>query len=108
MLSFHVEHIVARQHVDDDVDDSNLLALACNRCNAYKGTNLSSIDPDTKATVPLFNPRQDAWSEHFSLRGGAIAGITPTGRATVRLLNMNAPQRVELREQWLADGGSLP
>ena len=29
-----------------------------------------------------------------------ITGLTPTGRATVRLWNMNAPRRVQLREEW--------
>ena len=107
VLTFHVDHIVAKQHVDKVVDEPPFLCLACNRCNAYKGTNLSSIDPVTSEQVPLYHPRNDAWKDHFLLRGGEIVGITPTGRATVRLLNMNAPQRVELRQEWLADGGTL-
>jgi hypothetical protein len=107
VLTFHVDHIVAKQHMDDAQDDPQFLCLACNRCNAYKGTNLASIDPETGQQVPLFHPRNDSWQDHFSLRGGHIVGITPTGRATTRLLNMNAPQRVELREQWLADDHSL-
>lgn len=73
-------------------------ALACDRCNAYKGPNLTSIDPDTRTVVALFNPRGDAWSDHFAVRGGRIPGLTPKGRATVRLLNMNAPRRVEIRK----------
>jgi hypothetical protein len=28
------------------------------------------------------------WSDQFEIRGGHIAGLTPIGRATVRLLNM--------------------
>jgi len=82
-------------------DEPSTLALACDRCNAYKGPNLTSLDPDTNAIVPLFNPRQDIWGDHFAVRGGRISGLTPKGRATVRLLNMNAPRRVELREAWL-------
>lgn len=107
LLTFHVEHIIAKQHIDEDVDNPNILALACNRCNAYKGTNLTTIDPDTKQTVALFNPRQDVWKDHFMFRNAEIVGITPTGKATVRLLHMNAPQRLELRQQWLDDGGEL-
>jgi len=34
------DHIIARQHRSDDSLDN--LALACDRCNAYKGPNLSS------------------------------------------------------------------
>ena len=57
----------------------------------------------TQKIVLLFNPREDVWQDHFVLQGGEIVGLTPTGRATVRLLNMNAPHRVELREEWLAE-----
>jgi hypothetical protein len=100
LIPFHVEHIVSRQH--GGTDDPSGLALACDRCNAYKGPNLTSIDPDTRTVATLlfklFNPRGEAWSDHSVVRSGHILGLTPTGRATVRLLNMNAPRRVELRE----------
>ena len=96
LVPFHVEHIVPKQHGGSD--DPEGLALACDRCNAYKGPNLSSIDPDTGAVTRLFNPREDRWSDHFVPREGYISGVTPTGRATVRLLNMNAPRRVQLRQ----------
>ncbi len=99
-VPFHVEHIIASQHIRDDSLEN--LALACDRCNAYKGTNLSSVDPDTKAIVPLFNPRVDVWNQHFKVDAGWIFGLTPTGRATARLLNMNARRRVQLR--LLQDG----
>jgi HNH endonuclease len=101
IIPFHVEHIVSRQH--GGTDDPSGLALACDRCNAYKGPNLTSIDPDTRTVAALFNPRGDPWSDHFVVRCGYILGLTPTGRATVRLLNMNAPRRVELRGEWLRE-----
>jgi hypothetical protein len=47
--------------------------------------------------VPLFHPRRDIWQEHFALQDVTIMGLTPTGRATVRVLQMNAVERVELR-----------
>ena len=96
LVSFHIEHIVARQHGGSDEPEA--LALACDRCNAYKDPNLTSIDPETNTVVPLFNPRTDTWRQHFTVRDGFIASLTATGRATVRLLNMNAPRRVELRQ----------
>lgn len=105
LLTFHVDHIVAKQHLDVVVDTLDTLCLACNRCNSHKGTNLSSIDPVTNEQVTLYHPRNDSWSDHFQIIGGEISGLTPKGRATVRLLNMNAPQRVELREQWIENGG---
>lgn len=103
LIPFHVEHIVARQHGGSD--DPGGLAIACDRCNAFKGPNLSSVDPDSGNIVLLFNPRLDAWDEHFAMRGGRIIGLTPTGRATVRLLQMNASRRVELREEWIEETG---
>lgn len=39
------------------------------------------------------------------MRGGVIMGVTPTGRATVRLLQMNAPRRVQLRGEWRDECG---
>jgi hypothetical protein len=48
--------------------------------------------------VALFHPREDRWEHHhFVSRNGYVHGTMPVGRATVRLLNMNAPRRVELR-----------
>ena len=65
-LTFHVEHIVASQHQQDD-DPSNLALAcdrcnlqACDRCNLHKGTNLVTIDPATGARAELFNPRTDS------------------------------------------------
>jgi hypothetical protein len=99
---FHVEHIIARQHAG--VNQSANLAWACSRCNSHKGTNLAAIDPDGKGLVALFNPRKDSWPDHFRLSGPYISGRTPTGRATVWLLQMNAERRLELRAQLISAG----
>jgi hypothetical protein len=101
LIAFHVEHIVSRQHGGSD--DPAGLALACDRCNAHKGPNITSIDPETGAVTALFHPRTDLWSDHFAIHSGLLVGRTPSGRATVRLLNMNAARRVELRREWLRD-----
>lgn len=100
--TFHIEHIVALQHGGQD-DPSNL-ALACDRCNLYKGPNLTSIDSESGAIVPLFHPRQDIWQDHFAFRGPRLIGLTSRGRATVQLLNMNAPRRIQLRIELQATG----
>ena len=59
-IPFHIEHVIARQHRNDD-SVSNL----------------------------------------------AIEGLTPMGRATVRLLKMNAPRRIQLRIELLRRGDSV-
>ena len=92
---FQIEHVRPRQHKGSDAFKN--LALACPRCNRYKGPNLSAIDPKTKRIVPLFNPRTQDWNSHFEVHGIAIAGLTAIGRATVRLLKMNAEDRLKVR-----------
>ena len=94
-LRFQVEHIIAKQY-DGPNDDGNL-ALACSHCNLHKGPNLAGLDPFDGTLNPLFHPRQQVWDDHFADRGLLIVGITPVGRATVRVLNMNDRLRVELR-----------
>jgi len=80
------------------------LACACDRCNAYKGPNLSSIDPADGSIVNLFHPRRDVWLEHFAIQDARIVGLSPTGRATVRLLQMNSRRRVEIRRELIEEG----
>ena len=94
-FSFHVEHIIARKHGGSD--EFNNLAFACQSCNLHKGANLSGIDPHTGAIVELFHPRRDIWTVHFAFNDFFIVGQTPKGRATIRVLTMNDPDRVRLR-----------
>ena len=101
--TFHIEHVIALQH--GGTDDLANLALACDRCNLYKGPNLTSIDPETRAIVPLFHPRKDDWNAHFVFQGPRIVGLSSQGRATVQLLNINATRRIQLRIELLATGG---
>lgn len=101
-LAHHIEHIIARQHHGSD-DPANL-ALACNRCNAYKGPNLTGIDPANHELVPLFHPRRDVWKDHFEFQGPRIVGLTATGRATIDVLAINDERRVGRRIELLALG----
>ena len=39
--------------------------------------NLTGVDPETDQIVPLFNPRHDAHSEQFAVRGPLFVGLTP-------------------------------
>jgi hypothetical protein len=72
-------------------------------CNLHKGSNLTGIDPETGALVALFHPRRAIWAAHFVLRDALMVGVTPTGRTTVRVLNMNAADRVQLRRELQVD-----
>src|SRR4051812_33095561 len=100
--TFHIEHVIPRQH--GGTDNLNNLSLACDRCNLTKGPNLTSIDALTGKLVPLFNPRSDDWPAHFQFVGPEIVGLTPIGRATVALLQINALHRRQLRAILIATG----
>ena len=96
MTPFHLEHVIPRQHGGPTTLDN--LAWACNRCNSHKGPNLTGIDPVSGVIVPLYSPRVQRWDEHFAVGpGGAVAGLTPVGRVTVRVLQMNDEFRCVLR-----------
>jgi hypothetical protein len=75
------------------------LAFACHGCNQYKQNRCEGIDPVSAIAVPLYNPREMVWEEHFawSLDTTLIVGKTPTGRVTVSLLKLNRSGAVNLR-----------
>ncbi|MEO7317959.1 MAG: HNH endonuclease [Chthoniobacteraceae bacterium] len=100
--ALHIEHIVARKHRGGDEPEN--LAFPCDQCNLHKGADLSGLDPDTGELVRLFHPRRDARSDHFRFDGARIAGLTPCGRTTAWLLQMNSEERVELRSILAALG----
>jgi hypothetical protein len=86
---FTLEHVIPKSlGGSNDIDN---LALACRRCNERRYNFLAGFDPKTQAISPLFNPRQQKWSEHFiwTNHGQRILGITPTGRATCQRLDLN-------------------
>lgn len=97
-----VDHVIAEKHGGATADEN--LALACTICNLHKGSDLSSVDPLSGEVVRLFHPRRDRWSDHFRLVEGRLEPLTPTGRVTARLLQFNAPARVEERLLLVAAG----
>jgi hypothetical protein len=99
---FHVDHVLPKQHGGND--DRENLAFCCPVCNRKKGPNLSGVDPHTGSIVTIFNPRQQVWSEHFRWSGATIVGISPHGRATVVVLDLNETRRLKLRRALLAEG----
>jgi hypothetical protein len=93
--SFHLEHVLAKQH--GGVDGPHNRCWSCHRCNFRKGPNLSGRDPLTGKIVRLYNPRRQRWQRHFQWDGFVLVGSTAIGRATVTVLDINNPQRVQLR-----------
>jgi hypothetical protein len=97
-----VDHVIALKHGGETTLDN--LALCCTLCNRRKGSDLSSLDPDTGQLAPLFHPRRDSWRDHFELRGGEIVGLSVSARVTIRLLHLTRPDRVKEREPLIRSG----
>jgi hypothetical protein len=93
--TFHIEHIIPRSK-GGQTDLTNL-TLACPSCNLHKADRLVAVDPVTRASVTLFHPLQQVWSDHFQFGGYEIQGRTPVGRATVAALDLNHPRRQRIR-----------
>lgn len=106
-LTFEVDHIIPRK-AKGPTKLSNL-ALACFSCNKHKASNLSGIDPegDPEIAIQLYHPRKDNWDTHFEWQGPVLFGRTPKGRATIGILQINLPIRVDLR-QWLIEADVFP
>lgn len=93
--SHEIDHIIAEKHGGDTSLDN--LCACCFDCNRHKGSDLCSLDSETGQVVTLFHPRQHVWTEHFELDEAVIKPISPTGRVTVRLLQINRLDRVDER-----------
>ncbi len=103
-----LEHIIPKAKGGLDTEEN--LWLSCRLCNEAKGVLTEAIDPETGAWVPLFNPRTQAWADHFtwSEDGTHIIGQTPTGRTTVVALSLNSELQVRARALWVEAGWHPP
>jgi hypothetical protein len=54
--------------------------------------------------VRLFDPRRQLWTRHFKWQDAVLVGRTQIGRATITVLNINPPQRLELRQLLISNG----
>lgn len=60
----------------------------------------------TNQIVPLFHPRNDDWYAHFKWRDDFLImeGLTPTGRATIIVLDTNNQEIINLRRVLIGHG----
>lgn len=95
-------------------DEPLNLALACRNCNERRGNRLEAFDSETGQKVALFNPRKDAWADHFAWNTDRIRIVapTPTGRATLDCLDLNDERHggyaLLIRQRDLVDGYHPP
>ena len=95
--TFHIDHVIPV--VEDGQTNLENLALACVSCSLFKSARVAVLDPDTSRHVPVFNPRDQIWGEHFRWNGVFLVGLTPTGRATLTALKMNRPVIIAIRDE---------
>ena len=106
------ERLSANRFTIGGSDELDNLALACRRCNERRYNFMDGLDSETQEVVPLFNPRQQNWSDHFIWidEGTVVCGATPIGRATCSRLDMNDlryPENDSIRATrrfWLQTG----
>lgn len=105
--TFHIEHVIPFYLTQNNELDN--LAFAFDGCNSNKWGRTEWLDIITNSKVPLFNPRQNLWQEHFEWHDTftIIIGKTPIGRATIDLLKMNRQGLVNIRKA-LYTYGVLP
>ena len=101
---FNFDHVISV--CKGGTSDLANLAWTCGRCNGHKHGKTHAIDPLTQDSCHLYNPREDEWIEHFQWSKDALRmiGKTPTGRATIALLQINREGVVNLRKLLLMVG----
>jgi hypothetical protein len=101
-FSHEVDHIIAEKHGGTTTSDN--LCLSCYLCNGYKGSDIGSIDWQGSGKITsLFHPRQQQWTQHFSLNfeDAILKGLTPEGRVTIFLLKLNSDEQLVPRKQLI-------
>jgi len=93
---FEADHIRPEKFAGPTTAEN--LAWACLSCNRHKGPLIAAHEPDSSELVRLFNPRSDAWEDHFDYHAPRIVGRSAIGRATVWALEMNSSDYIELRK----------
>ncbi len=103
-----IEHIIPLVAGGASVADN--LCVSCYRCNEFKGPRQQAADPRDDQLAFLFHPRQQRWGDHFAWAddGVTLRGLTPTGHATIALLQLNSDWLVQARRIWMLFGLQPP
>lgn len=107
-VNFTIDHVIPL--ADGGMDRVDNLALAYFHCNRRKSTKRAALDFESGEIVPLFNPRQEVWADHFmwSSDGLQILAQTATGRATIAQLALNRDRVIYIRAADIEIGRHPP
>jgi hypothetical protein len=104
-LAFHIDHFISQKHGEGN-EEANLI-YSCPDCNTCKGTDLTTFIKNYQDIVPLFNPRTQDWKEHFQYEDGFIIPLSREAEATIKLLQLNNPDRI-IQRRFLEKAGLWP
>ena len=101
LLTFRLKLTILYQFLRNGTDELINLVLACRACNAYKAFHQLGLHENTE-DIPLFNPRQNEWNEHFRINSKTleIEGLTEIGVGTINRLKMNHIRQIIARNLW--------
>ena len=94
--SHQIEHIISLKHGGLTILLN--LAFACSHCNNFKGTDLATMLLPNRTLIPLFNPREHIWEQHFKVVDCVFYAKTLIGEATIKVLKLNDVDRVIERQ----------
>lgn len=98
---FQIDHIRSVKH--GGLADLGNLAFSGSDYNLHKGSDLGTfLGSDTNFTR-FFNPRMDHWNDHFEAFEGTLYPKTSMAEATIKILQLNDPDRIILRKELALD-----
>lgn len=99
---FQIDHIRSVKHGGFATLEN--LAFSCPDCNLHKGSDLGTYLGNDTIFTRFFNPRTDIWNDHFEFFEGALYPKTPIAEATIKIFQLNDPDRIILRQEVALDG----
>ena len=97
VATFHIDHVIPVIAGGETTPEN--LALACVSCSLRKGARQELVDVETGECAYIFNPRQQQWSINFTWCDVEVLGLTATGRATIKALDLNRPTMLAIRAE---------
>lgn len=98
LILFTIDHVVPL--AEGGTDEMENLALACFHCNRKKSNKQVVVDSATEEIIPIFNPRDMIWNEHFGWSPDYLRIVPKTdcGKVTIELLQLNRDRILQIRQ----------
>lgn len=101
-IGYEIDHIIPIKHGGSS--ELSNLALSCAFCNNFKGTDVATYLLPSLNVIRFFHPRLDTWDDHFTISAATILPKTKIGEATIKILQLNHPNRIIERKELVSSG----